>query len=64
MATAQVAASSEELTAGVQQVAANANAVAGMADKSADAATQGNTAVDAAMIKWKILKGLLPIPLS
>ena len=39
----------EQMSVGIQQVAVNANAVTGMADKTAKAAQQGDKAVDAAV---------------
>ena len=41
------------MSAGIQQVAVNANAVSGMADKTTNAASQGDKAVDAAINQMK-----------
>jgi len=43
----------EQMSAGIQQVAANENVVSGMAGKTASAANQGNKSVDAAMNQMK-----------
>ena len=43
----------EQMSAGIQQVAVNANAVSGMADKTTNAASQGDKAVDAAINQMK-----------
>lgn len=46
----------EKMSAGIQQVAINANVVSGVADKTASAASQGDTAVNAAMSQMKSIE--------
>lgn len=46
----------KEMSTGIQQVAVNASAVAGMADKTTSAANQGDKAVDAAINQMKSIE--------
>jgi methyl-accepting chemotaxis protein len=46
----------EQISAGIQRIAANANTVSGMAEKTSNAANQGDKAVHAAMDQMKIIE--------
>lgn len=46
----------EQMSAGIQQIAVNANAATGMADKTTNAAKQGDTTVDAAVSQMQSIE--------